>query len=144
VQQPIEVAGQKVAVNICYEDAFGEEIIRQLPEATLLANFTNDAWWGDSLASKQHLQIAQARSLETGRAMLRATNTGVTAIIDPKGRLAAVAPEFQTTSVSGLVQGHAGSTPYVRWGNFGFLAVSALMLIAAALVARKQARGTGP
>ena len=75
-QKPIAVAGQKIAVNICYEDVFGEEIIRQLPEATMLANFTNDAWWGRSLASRQHLQISQMRAMETGRSMLRATNTG--------------------------------------------------------------------
>jgi apolipoprotein N-acyltransferase len=127
VQRPLHVAGQKVAVNICYEDAFGEEVIRLLPEATLLANFTNDAWWGDSIASKQHLQIAQARSLETGRAMLRATNTGVSAIIDAKGRIAASAPEFETTTVVGEVSGRSGSTPYVRWGNYGFLALAGLM-----------------
>jgi apolipoprotein N-acyltransferase len=134
VQKPILVAGQKVAVNICYEDAFGEEIIRQLPEATVLANFTNDAWWGDSIASQQHLQIAQMRALETGRAMLRATNTGVTAIIDPKGRIAASAPEFTTTAVSGEFRGYRGATPYVRWGNYGFIVLSVLMILIAALV----------
>ncbi|MEO8631410.1 MAG: apolipoprotein N-acyltransferase, partial [Betaproteobacteria bacterium] len=72
-QQPMNVAGQRVAVNICYEDAFGEEIIHQLPQATLLANFTNDAWWGESIAAQQHLQISQMRAQETGRYMLRAT-----------------------------------------------------------------------
>jgi apolipoprotein N-acyltransferase len=137
VQLPLRVAGQRVAVNICYEDAFGEEVIRQLPEATLLANFTNDAWWGDSLGPQQHLQIAQARSLETGRPLLRATNTGVTAIIDEKGRVLASAPQFTEAVVRGEVRGYGGSTPYVRWGNYGFLAVSALMLLAAA-AARKR------
>ncbi|HWA12681.1 MAG TPA: apolipoprotein N-acyltransferase [Burkholderiales bacterium] len=138
VQQPLAVAGQKIAANICYEDAFGEEVIRQLPQATLLANFTNDAWWGDSIASKQHLQIAQARSLETGRPMLRATNTGVTAIIDARGRIAASAPGFATATVSGQVTGHSGSTPYVRWGNYGFIAVAVAMLLAAAWGARRR------
>jgi apolipoprotein N-acyltransferase len=142
VQVPLRVAGQKIAVNICYEDAFGEEVIRQLPEATLLANFTNDAWWGDSLGPEQHLQIAQLRALEAGRPMLRATNTGVTAIIDSKGRVVASAPQFVKTVVEGNVQGHAGSTPYVRWGNYGFLALSALMLLAAVL-AKKWAQATG-
>jgi apolipoprotein N-acyltransferase len=136
VQKPILVAGQKVAVNICYEDAFGEEIIRQLPEATVLANFTNDAWWGDSIASMQHLQIAQMRALETGRVMLRATNTGVTAIIDPKGRITASAPEFTTTAVTGEILGYRGSTPYVRWGNYGFIALSGLMILIAVLLHR--------
>ena len=137
VQRPMQVAGQKIAVNICYEDVFGEEIIRQLPEATVLANFTNDAWWGRSLASVQHLQIAQMRTIETGRPMLRATNTGVTAIIDPKGRITASAPEFTTTTVVGEVQGYEGATPYVRVGNRAFLVLCALM-IAVPLAARRR------
>ncbi|MGH8632826.1 MAG: apolipoprotein N-acyltransferase, partial [Burkholderiales bacterium] len=91
-QRPLAVAGQRVAVNICYEDAFGEEIIRQLPEATVLVNVSNVAWFGRSIAPRQHLQIAQARALETGRAMLRATNTGVTAVIGPRGDVLAAAP----------------------------------------------------
>ncbi|HEX5539831.1 MAG TPA: apolipoprotein N-acyltransferase, partial [Methylophilaceae bacterium] len=66
-QQPLQVAGQQAAVNICYEDVFGEEIIRQLPQASLLVNVSNDAWYGDSLAADQHLQISQMRALETGR-----------------------------------------------------------------------------
>ncbi|HYD33150.1 MAG TPA: apolipoprotein N-acyltransferase, partial [Methylophilaceae bacterium] len=77
-QQPLHVAGQRAAINICYEDVFGEEIIRQLPDATLLVNASNDAWYGESYAAHQHMQISQARALETGRMMLRATNTGAT------------------------------------------------------------------
>lgn len=141
VQKPMRVAGQKVAVNICYEDAFGEEIIRQLPEATMLANFTNDAWWGDTIASRQHLQIAQMRAVETGRPMLRATNTGVTAIIDTAGRIVASAPEFATTKVSGEVRGYQGSTPYIIVGNAGFLSLALAMLaIPLAVVRLKRGR----
>jgi len=99
-QQPLGVAGQSVAVNVCYEDAFGEEIIRQLPQATLLVNVSNVAWFGRSIAPQQHLQISQARTLETGRYMLRATNTGVTAVIDQQGRVVSSAPEFSTASVT--------------------------------------------
>jgi apolipoprotein N-acyltransferase len=138
VQKPLQVAGQRIAINICYEDAFGEEIIRQLPEATLLANFTNDAWWGDTIASKQHLQIAQMRAMETGRSMLRATNTGVTAIIGPDGQIVAAAPEFVTTSISGEVQGRQGRTPYILWGNAGFLLLSAIMIASVPLVSRAR------
>jgi apolipoprotein N-acyltransferase len=116
-QKPIVAGAQRVAVDICYEDAFGEEIIRQLPEATLLANFTNDAWWGESWASDQHVQIAQMRAQEAGRYMLRATNTGVTAIIAERGRIIAAAPQHVVTTLEGQAQGFAGSTPYVRWGN---------------------------
>ena len=86
-QPPMALAGQKVAVNICYEDVFGEELIRSLPEATLMLNLSNLAWYGDSLAQPQHLQIARLRALETGRPMLRATNTGMTALLMPDGRV---------------------------------------------------------
>ena len=127
-QKPLAAAGQRVAVNICYEDVFGEEIIRQLPEATLLANFTNDAWWGDSIASAQHLQMSQMRAQETGRYMLRATNTGVTAIIDERGRIREQAPEFVSISVQGTVQGFSGSTPFVSWGNWAFLLIAGAMV----------------
>lgn len=117
-QQPMQVAGEKVAVNICYEDVFGEEIIRQLPAATLLVNVSNDAWYGDSYAADQHMQFSQARALETGRMVLRATNTGATAIIDQKGYVIAHAPHFVQTALNGSAQGYSGATPYVRWGNW--------------------------
>ena len=75
---PLAVAGQHLAMSICYEDAFGGEMRGQLPAATLLVNVSNDAWFGESLAAEQHWQIAQMRSLESGRMMLRANNTGAT------------------------------------------------------------------
>lgn len=137
-QRPLAIAGQRVAVNICYEDAFGEEIIRQLPEATLLVNVSNVAWFGRSLAPQQHLQISQARALETGRPMLRATNTGVTAIIGPSGKVVAAAPEFARATVTRMVQGHAGSTPYVRWGNYAVLALCVVMVAATMIPHRKR------
>jgi apolipoprotein N-acyltransferase len=139
-QRPLEVAGQRVAVNICYEDAFGEEIIRQLPEATLLVNVSNVAWFGRSIAPRQHLQISQARALETGRYMLRATNTGVTAVIGPDGRVLEGAPEFQTATVTHAVQGYAGATPYVRMGNGAALALCGLSIGAFAWIRRRAAR----
>ncbi|MES2013329.1 MAG: apolipoprotein N-acyltransferase [Pseudomonadota bacterium] len=120
-QQPMHVAGEKVAVNICYEDVFGEEIIRQLPAASLLVNASNDAWYGESLAAYQHLQFSQARALETGRTMLRTTNTGATAMIDPHGKILAHAPHFTQTTLNVTAQGYAGSTPYVRFGNWPFI-----------------------
>ena len=122
-QQPLAVAGQQVAMNICYEDVFGEEIIRQLPQATLLVNVSNDAWFGDSIAPRQHLQISQMRALESGRYMLRATNTGITAIVNEKGRILKQVPAFRATTLHGVAQGFNGSTPYVRWGNGLFLAL---------------------
>jgi apolipoprotein N-acyltransferase len=122
-QQPMNIAGEKVAINICYEDVFGEEIIRQLPAATLLVNASNDAWYGQSNAAYQHMQFSQARALETGRTVLRATNTGATAIIDPHGNVLDQAPHFTETTLNVVAQGYSGSTPYVFWGNWLFLCI---------------------
>lgn len=132
-QPPLALAGQKIAVDICYEDAFGEEIIRALPAATLLVNISNLAWFGDSLAPHQHLQIAQLRAMETGRTMLRATNTGMTAIIDHHGRVAAVLPAFTRGTLTGSAQGRSGATPYVRWGNVPLLLLALIVCSAFAL-----------
>ena len=136
--QPLEIAGQRVAVNVCYEDAFGEEIIRQLPQATLLVNVSNVAWFGRSIAPRQHLQIAQARALETGRYMLRATNTGVTAVIDTRGVVAKQVPEYTRAALTERVPGHEGATPYVRWGNQPVLALCAILLVAAWGIGRRK------
>jgi apolipoprotein N-acyltransferase len=133
-QPPLEIAGQKVAVNICYEDLFGSEIIRALPAATMLVNLSNTAWFGDSLAQPQHLQIAQLRALETGRPMLRATNTGMTAVVGPDGKVEAALPPFTRDALVAEVQGHAGTTPYVRWGNGAVLGLALLLLATAAFI----------
>jgi apolipoprotein N-acyltransferase len=93
-----------------------------------LVNTSNDAWYGESLAAYQHLQMSQARALETGRMMLRATNTGATAIIDQRGELVAHAPHFSTETLTGSAQGYIGSTPYVRLGNWPFILFSIGML----------------
>jgi apolipoprotein N-acyltransferase len=135
-QAPLSVAGQKVAVNICYEDVFGEEIIRALPQATLLVNVTNDAWYGNSFAALQHNQIAQMRALETGRVMLRATNTGVTSVIDRDGRVLKMLPQHEEGTLTAEVQGYAGSTPYVRFGNALVLGLTGLMLAAGVIRGR--------
>ncbi len=127
-QLPLNVAGQKIAANICYEDVFGEEIIRALPEATLLVNVTNDAWYGDSIAAIQHNQIAQMRALETGRMMLRATNTGVTSVIDRDGVILKMLPQHEEGVLTTEVQGYTGSTPYAQLGNVLALALIAGML----------------
>ena len=120
-QQPISLDHQKVAVNICYEDVFGDEIIHNAADSTLLVNISNDAWYGRSIAAYQHMQFSQARALETGRYMLRATNTGATAAIDQHGYVLAHAPHDTKTTLNVSAQSYAGSTPYVRWGNWPFI-----------------------
>ena len=118
VQVPLAVAGQHVAADICYEDVFGEEIIRALPQAGILANLSNTAWFGHSLAQPQHLQIAQMRAAETGRPMLRATNTGMTAIVTADGKVQAALEPFTTGVLKGEVRAYEGITPFVRFGNW--------------------------
>jgi len=134
-QAPLAVAGQRVAVNICYEDAFGDEIARSLPEATLLVNASNVAWFGDSLAPSQHLQIARLRAIETGRMHLSATNSGVTAAIDRDGRVLAQLPQFAAGRLEIAAQGYAGATPYVRLRDWPTLVGALLALAIASLIA---------
>jgi apolipoprotein N-acyltransferase len=141
--KPLALAGQRVAPNICWEDAFGEEIIRQLPEATLLVNVSNVAWFGDSLAPSQHLQISRMRAIETGRTMLRATNTGMTAIIDPHGKVLAQLPQFTEGTLTGEAQGFTGATPYVRWSNVPIVAICLALIAALAFRGRRAFGGPG-
>ncbi|MDR2195164.1 MAG: apolipoprotein N-acyltransferase, partial [Gallionellaceae bacterium] len=136
-QPPLKVAGQQVAVDICYEDVFGEEIIRALPAATILVNVSNDAWYGHSAAAMQHNQIAQMRALESGRMMLRATNTGVTSVIDRDGRIKQMLPQHEAGMLTAVVQGYTGSTPYVRWGNAPVLLLAVLMAAASVLLRKR-------
>ena len=137
-QQTLRIAGQRVAVQICYEDVFGEEVIRYLPEATLLVNVSNDAWYGKSHAAIQHNQISQMRALESGRMMLRATNTGVTSIIDRNGVVQHMLPQHQQGILSGHAQGYTGSTPYVRWSNSAVLLLIVSMIATALLLQRRK------
>lgn len=136
--RPLLAAGERVGITVCYEDAFGEELIAQLPEATLLANLSNVAWFGDSLAPGQHLQISRMRSVETGRYMLRATNTGVTAIIDERGTVNAQLPGFSEGVLHGMAQPFANATPYVIVGNFLMLVLCVMSLAAALLFSLKR------
>ncbi len=138
--KPLALGGQLVAPNICWEDAFGEDIIRQLPQATLLVNVSNVAWFGDSLAPAQHLQISRMRALEAGRTMLRATNTGVTAIIDPRGNVVARLPQFTEGILTGDVRGYTGASPYVMLGNYPIVIACLVLLAALALHRRRVGR----
>ena len=94
-QRPLLARGVALAPSICYEDAFGNELRDFLPEAGLLVNVSNDGWFGDSIAPHQHLQMARFRALESGRFMLRSTNTGITAVIDPHGRVVRQGAQFK-------------------------------------------------
>ncbi len=128
-ESPVLTANDlSIGVSICYEDTFGEEVIKALPEATVLVNVSNDAWFGDSLAPHQHLQMARMRALESGRYLLRATNTGVSAIINEKGVIVKQSPQFEPTALSAQITLFEGSTPFARWGNIPVV-LTALLLI---------------
>ena len=139
-QSLLRVAGHRVGITICYEDAFGEEVIRALPEADFLINATNNAWYGDSLAPHQHLQISRMRALETGRYLVRATTNGISAIIGPHGELLMQSPQFATHVLTGRIQPMQGATPYVRFGNTPLLLLLAGMLVLAWLRYRATGR----
>jgi apolipoprotein N-acyltransferase len=130
-QPPLSIAGERIAVTICYEDLFGAEQLHSLPDATLLVNVANDAWFGDSIGPHQHLQIARVRAAEAGRYLLRATNTGVSAVVDPAGAIVATLPSFQAGVLTATVRGHVGRTPYARWGNYAVVLGASLVLAAA-------------
>lgn len=138
-QPPLEVAGERLAITICYEDVFGAEQLHYLPAATLLVNVSNDGWFGDSIAPHQHLQIARVRAAEAGRYLLRATNTGVTAVIDAQGRIAGSVPQFRAAVLKETVRGYTGATPYARVGNVLMVAVGFALLAVGAWRSRRSA-----
>jgi len=119
--------GVPVGVSICYESAFADQILDSLPGAELLINVTNDAWFGDSLAPHQHLQIARTRVLETGRYMIRAANTGISAIIEPTGKVLARSGQYVEQTVNAKVYPMKGITPFILWGNYLVILISFLI-----------------
>jgi apolipoprotein N-acyltransferase len=134
------LAGQRIAVNICYEDLFPEVIrasfLGPTGAPTILLNLSNLAWFDDSRALDQHLQISRMRTLETGRPMLRATNTGATAIIDARGRVVAELPYLTAAALDGEVQGYSGWTPFLRVGSAAAVAAALLVLAVGLLLPR--------
>ena len=141
------VGGQRVAPNICYEDLFGEELAARFVGAedaapTVLANLSNIAWFGDTVAVDQHLQIARMRSLELQRPSVRATNTGATALVDHRGRVVRLLAPHTRGMLLGSVQGRVGTTPYAAWAGRWGLAPAALgaaaVVAAFALAARRR------
>lgn len=124
-----------LAPNICYEDIFGNELLPALfphqgdPGASILFNISNLAWFGNTYALGQHLQMARMRAQETARPMLRATNTGATAAIDQHGTVVSSLPNAVPGILDVLVQGTEGFTPYARSGNLPILLFIGLILL---------------
>lgn len=140
VDQPLfAVHQQRIAANICYEDVFGHELLPAVRQgATILANFSNLGWFGDSVALRQHWQMARFRAIETQRPMLRTTNTGMTGAIDEFGQPIALLPAMVAGYVDVQIQGRQGLTPYVRWGDYPFLLLACGILILALFGRRRR------
>jgi apolipoprotein N-acyltransferase len=138
-QPALPAAGQKLAATICYEDAYGAEQLEVLEEATLLVNVTNDAWFGDSTAAPQHLEISRMRALEAGRPLLRAANDGISALISRDGEVVSTLPRFEPGVLTGVVQPHTGLTPYARVGNVPVIVLCFASVIAGGLLLRRVA-----
>ncbi len=138
--QPLmSIDGIKIGLSICFENVFSRDIMRDLPEANILINASNDAWFGDSLAPHQHLQMAQMRAAETGRPMVRSTNTGISAFIDAKGQLEQQSQQFKTLSMNHVVQGRKGITPFYYFEKIqGLLAIIFLASFSILMLLRKN------
>jgi apolipoprotein N-acyltransferase len=144
-------AGQRIAPNICYEDLFGEELAASFQDPatapTVLVNLSNIAWFGDTVAIDQHLQASRLRALELGRPMLRATNTGATAVINHRGEVTHRLARLTRGRLEAVVEGRSGSTPFARWaGRWGLWPAWVACLTVVALLAsrrprRRRARG---
>ena len=134
-QQPLlRLAGHPAGASICYEATLARKINTALPEAAFLINASNDAWFGDSLAPHQHLQIAAMRSLESGRWMVRATNTGISALINPHGEVVARTPQFEQAVLRGDITPMQGATPFVIFGAWPIWLLSVLGICALGVV----------
>ncbi len=139
-QKPIQINQHRIAASICYEDIFPDEFNPHYANASLLVNITNDGWFGDSSAPHQHLLMAQMRALETGRYLLRATNTGQTAVINPLGKVVSRAQPFQVTVLEAQVYSQTGLTPYLRYGSLPILSLAGLLFCGLYWQARRKKR----
>lgn len=141
-QPPLTAAGLRIGVTVCYEDAYGADQLAVLREAQLLVNVTNNAWFGDSTAPHQQMQMARFRALEAGRYLVRATSNGITGIIGPDGEVVAQAAQFVPEVLLGEVRPFTGLTPYARTGNWPVLLLATLLALAAGVMGR-QGRNSG-
>jgi apolipoprotein N-acyltransferase len=133
-----QVGEHKVAVSICFEDVFAEEVALAAAEASILVNVSNDAWFGDSIAAAQHEQIARMRSIETQRWMVRATPTGWSAFIDPAGEVVQRLPRAELATAVQQLQPRIGNTPYMQYRNYWMLGLLVVLLVLLWLKRRQQ------
>lgn len=142
-QDLLTAAGVPLGISICFEEAFSRDVIRDLPEAKILLNVSNDAWFEDSIQPHQHHAIARMRALEAGRYMMRSTNTGITSFIGPQGEVIKQLPQFEVGVLTAEIQPLIGATPFVRWGDWLIIGLSSLLLIGYAMQKAKFSATTG-
>jgi len=130
-QQPLRAGSLFWAPLICYEIVYPQLVAGSAGSADVLLTISNDAWFGDSIGPLQHMQMAQMRALETQRYLVRGTNTGITAIVDPDGRILKRLPQFEQATMTGTVEGRSGFTPFMHYGIWGLLLIAAALLLSA-------------
>ncbi|WP_444889584.1 apolipoprotein N-acyltransferase [Microbulbifer sp. DLAB2-AA] len=137
-QGPLNAAGARWAPLICYEIVYPRLVADSALTSQVLLTISNDAWFGESIGPLQHMQMAQMRALETGRYLVRGTNTGVTAIVDPRGLIIEQLPQFEQANMSGDIRAMHGSTPFMLAGIFSVFALALPMLALAVILNRKR------
>jgi apolipoprotein N-acyltransferase len=130
-QAPIQAGTQKLAFNICYENGFASELIKAASDSTLMVNLSDMVWFGNTIAMNQHLQLSQARAIENERYFIQVTNTSITAVIRPDGKIQAQIPAFARAILKDKVQGRTGHTPFEIVGNFIIISLCFIAIVVA-------------
>lgn len=139
-QGPLLVKGRTLAPFICYEIAY-PSLVARLSKVDFLVTVSNDGWFGHSIGPAQHFEMVRMRAKETGRYIVRATNNGVTAIIDPQGKVVERVPSFTRTVLRGEIYPANGLTPWQRTGVWPVLLLSLLLLLISWARARRHSAG---
>ena len=127
-QPPLRVAGRPLSMAICYEIVF-PGLVRSVKDPALIVTISNDTWFGESIGPKQHMQMARMRAVENGRYLLRSTNNGISAVVDPAGRVIASIPSFEAGVLRGEVRLMEGRTPYAALGDWPLLSLLACVVL---------------
>ena len=141
-QPHLQAGGLALALAICYEIAYPRAVATHARGADALVTLSNDTWFGASIGPHQHLEIARMRALETGKYLLRATNNGITAIVDERGQVVARRPQFEAGVLAGTVYAAAGSTPFERFGNLPLLLALGVAVVVSFTMPRFVRRGS--
>ena len=137
-QAPMQLAGQRVGLSICYEDAFSGVVRTMLPDATLLVNVSEDAWFGTGIAPGQRIQMSRMRAMEAGRPVLRVANQGISAAIDHNGNVIELLRQSDGNVLNVAIQPMSGTTPYVFWGDIPVLILCVTLIAIASGFSRQN------